>query len=443
MAMYKNLDRVEEELIKLEMEVTEICLKGTGLVPATAKDYYRLNDIRKRIEDLTDGENTIHFNRRGQPEVMYRVTADSNKEMWLEGLADTLSGVSSSMSGSKHPFPAFQRNNKIRESFYVAKYPFSAVYTSNTVHINYAVGLYGLAPAHSGGGFTVSYDGICEELDAINSATLPSHFPSSMNDLVHKKQMPTWDEYGYLRIQMSRRAFEPYGNQVTGADEKGNLGKPAPYLYNNDYWPHTLNGTGPRTWRHNGKFTGISDLTGGCIEPSGGLFVKNGIIQLIDFTSVSVPLTKANMSSSSSYLKAVSTESGEYIDPSTVDGATVKAYCVDFESAPTASSQTPTIISDSIVNRDAGFYGNVNAKDVELKEGVNSNWKIETAGYLPFKSNPLSGRQYLRNADGSSFYAGLFGYWSSGSAARGSYLDGYSGTSYAGSYRGGRSASSD
>lgn len=441
MAMYKNLDRVEAELIKLEMEVTEICLRGTGLVPATAKDYYRLNDIRKRIEDLTDGENTIHFNRRGQPEVMYRVTADSNEEMYLEGLADTLTVSSSSMTGEKHPFPAFLRNNNIRESFYIAKYPFSAVYSNATAHINYAVGLYGLPPAHSTGGFTVSYDGICSELDAINSATLPSHFPASMNDLVHKKQMPTWDEYGYIRIQMSRRAFEPYGNQSSGGDVRGNVGKPAPYKYNN-YFPHTLNGTGPRTWRHNGKYTGISDLIGGLIEPSGGMFVKDGIIQLIDFTSVTVPLTKENISGNSSYLKAINTESGEYIAPSTVDGATIKAYCVDFESAPTNNKQ-PAIISDSITNRDGGFYGSVNATAVELKEGVNSNWKIETAGYLPFKSTPLTGRQYLRNADGETFIAGLFGAWTCGSYARGSCIYGYFGLSFYDIIRGGRSASSD
>lgn len=44
---------------------------------------------------------------------------------------------------------------------------------------------------------------------------------------------------------------------------------------------HTLTGSGPETWYHNGTFAGISDLNGNVWDWCGGLRLVNGEIQLL------------------------------------------------------------------------------------------------------------------------------------------------------------------
>ena len=64
--MAKNLDYIEKRVLELEQEVTDIHLRGAALVPSSKMDYLRLNEIRKELEDITDGENTLIGNMAGQ-----------------------------------------------------------------------------------------------------------------------------------------------------------------------------------------------------------------------------------------------------------------------------------------------------------------------------------------------------------------------------------------
>ena len=81
MALYKNLDYVEKRVLELEQEITDICLIGwTGsdsvwhFGPPSADAYARVDAIRRELEDITDGENTILFTPDGVPEPMYVYT---------------------------------------------------------------------------------------------------------------------------------------------------------------------------------------------------------------------------------------------------------------------------------------------------------------------------------------------------------------------------------
>lgn len=418
--MAKNLDYIEKRVLELESEVTEIHLRGTDLVPASKADYLRLDEIRKELEDITDGENTLIGNNAGQFEPAYTIEPKEG-EQFLNYWSDELTGAPTSKTGDKQVLPCFARNNHARKKFHVNKYKMSAVYTnSGTSHTNYPVGLYNMSPAHSSGGFSVSYDGVVTKMDQVNSSTFPTYMPSSMQDWCGKKHLITWDEYAYLCLLAKKYAFEPLGDTNQCADTKGVMGEPADYSqFENDIYKVRMarNGSGPNYWRHNGKYTGIASLVGGCRTMLSGLKVKSGIIQIIDFTTTDGVLSAADLKDSGTLWKAISAPDGSLIDPSTVDGSTVKAYCIDFPTTPTANNSTVTMISDEILIRDGGFYGQVQAKNVAIKEGLASHYLIELAGYMPFKNGGLAGYQYLRNAENSSFVALVGGYWYYGGGA--------------------------
>ena len=443
--MSRNLDYVEKRVLELERELTLIHLRGTDMIPEnSALTFVRIDDIRKEIEDLTDGENTVRFNHRGQASPMYRFVADENA--WDAAWADRLEEVPTSKTGTKHPLPCFQRNGALRRSFLVDKYSMVATYTGATAHVNRCIGLYDMPPAHSSGGFSVSYNGVVDEVEDLNAATLPTAFPSSLMDYVTDRHMITWDEYGFICLMYTRFGWQPSGNSLYGADPEGRLGDPAGYFYGNDYHPHTLTGSGPRQWRHNGRFTGIADLVGNVRTIASGLKVKDGIIQMIDFASNPETIAAANLKDSGTLWKAISTADGSFIDPATigtvVDEQTVKAYCIDMNQEMSANSGSHTI-SDEILIRDNGFYDSVHNDDVEFKEGLRKDWRIQLAGYAPFKDFKLNGQQYMRNAIGSAFVALFGGYWGNGTAAGPRSLVGYDGFSGAGTYIGSRLASPD
>ena len=442
--MAKNLDYIEKRVLELEQEVTDIHLRGAALVPSSKMDYLRLNEIRKELEDITDGENTLIGNMAGQFEPSYTVEPKEG-EQYLNYWPDELTGVSSSKTGEKLALPTFIRNMRVRKCFHVSKYKMSAIYNQNSpsTHTNYAVGLYNLSPAHSTGGFTVSYDGIVDKLNQINNSTFPSYMPESMQDYCKKKHLITWDEYGYLCLLAKKYAFEPLGNSSQGADTKGYMAPSAEYrraengLYKIS---QTRNGVGPNYWRHNGKFTGIADLVGNCRTLIAGAKIVSGIIQVIDFTNTDGLLTPSDLKSSGPLWKAIKTD-GTLIAPDTVNGSSVKAFCIDFVEQPTANSQKNTFISDEILIRDNGFYGIVSAKDVTLKEGLTANYLLELLGFLPFKNGGLAGSQYLRNTENLTTCCQVGGDWWHGSSAGLRYLYGYATFGYASNAIGALSAS--
>ena len=425
MALYKNLDYVEKRVLELEQEITDICLIGWTdsdsvwhFGPPSSDAYARVDAIRRELEDITDGENTILFTPDGVPEPMY-VYTPKNGEEYLGAWTTYLENTGASKTGAKEIVPTFLNKGYKKRKLYFNKYKCSAIYSDDSNHTNLIYGMYNMAPAHSNGGFTVSYTGVTQKLDSLNAASLPPHFPSALKKYVHRKHLMTWSEYGWLCLKFaSDLSFNPSGNTNYGADPSGRLASPAPYKTSN-YNPHTMNGMGPREWRHNGKLTGIADLVGGCRGIISGVKIKNGIVMIIDFTQQEADsLSSADLADSSSLWKAISVADGSLIDPATIDGETVKAYCIDMLQELTASGTGSHQISDEILIRDGGYYDSMDNADVEFKEGLRKEWKIQFIGLVPFSDGiALVGRQYMRNADSAVFVLILWGSWYSGSDA--------------------------
>ena len=127
-----NLDKVEARVLEIEREVTDIQLKGytdSGEVwrigPSSVMDCVRLNDLRRELEDITDGENTLHVNHRGQFHPVCRIPLEAKKGQyrdWSDHLtrnADT--------KDTKVIAP-FMRNGIVRKEFFVASF---VEYTTN------------------------------------------------------------------------------------------------------------------------------------------------------------------------------------------------------------------------------------------------------------------------------------------------------------------------
>ena len=445
MALYKNLDYVEKRVLELEQELTDICLIGWTdsasvwrFGPPSADAYTRVDAIRRELEDITDGENTVLFTPDGVPEPMYVYTPKDGEE-YLGAWTTYLENTGANKTGAKEVIPTFLNKGRKKERLYINKYKCSAIYSDDTNHTNLIYGMYNMAPAHSGGGFTVSYTGVTQKLDSINAASLPPHFPSSLKKYVHRKHLMTWSEYGWLCLKFaSDLSFNPSGNTNYGSDTAGRLASPAPYKYNNQYRPHTMNGRGPREWRHNGKFTGISDLVGGVRGLISGVKIKNGYIMVIDFTQQEADsLSSAELADSSSLWKAISVADGSLIDPATIDGETVKAYCIDMLQELTANNSGSHQISDEILIRDGGIYDSINNTDVEFKEGLRKEWKIQFIGLVPFSDGiALVGKQYMRNTDNAVFTLIPWGDWSYGSNAGPRYVNGTNSFGSAGNYIG-------
>ena len=431
MALYKNLDYVEKRVLELEQEITDICLigwtdsSGWHFGPPSSDAYARVDAIRRELEDITDGENTILFTPDGVPEPMYVYTPKDGEE-YLAAWSTYLENTGSSKTGTKGVIPTFLNKGYKKRKLYFNKYKCSAIYSDSTNHINLIYGMYNMAPAHSGGGFSVSYTGVTQKLDSINTASLPPHFPSSLKKYVHRKHLLTWSEYGWLCLKFaSDLSFNLTGNTNYGADVAGRMASPAPYL-TGGYRPHTMNGTGPREWRHNGKMTGIADLIGGARGMLSGVKVKNGIIQVIDFTQQEKDsLSSTELAEASQLWKAISVADGGYIDPATIDGNSVKAYCIDMNQSLSGNGSGSHKISDEILIRDNGYYDGVDNWLVEFKEGLRKEWKVQFIGLAPLSDGiQLNGRQFMRNADNAAFVLIPWGYWSYGTVAGARYVYG-------------------
>ena len=417
---YIDLDKMEERLKELELELRDIQLSSPNYIPSSKNAYLKIYDIGREIYDITRGENAVVLNRAGQAQVAYICRNIKNRGR-ASHWTDFLDNATEYNSGWEKVLPCFIRNNRIDEYFAINKYQATRLNDS----VNNLVGHYAMSPAHSNGGFNASYDGSIAEHDRVNALTPPTVMPDFMNDFVADQHLVTWDEWAYVLLMLKEYGFEPLGNANGGYDINGGYGQPANYVYNytNLNRPQTLNGTGPRTWRHNGKMTGIADICGNCRDILAGTSVNSGYFEFIDFRTTSGTLTASQLNSSSNLWKRIKSTDGTFIAPADVTGD-VKAYCVDFATTPTANSGTAHLISDTITHRDAGFYGYVRAESVTIKEGLRKDPKLEMLGVIPFKTSPLLGAQYMRNADGSRFIRNVGGTWYDGGIARSGYVIG-------------------
>ena len=404
LVQYKSQDYIKKRIEDIELRVTDICKAGTDLVPAD-ESYSELFSLRKELLDLTDGENTIMFDKAGRPAPAYVLRCD--KDARVDQYKDFLGPESTTYSSSwENVLPGFKINSKPIEYLLIQKYRM-VQYNGK----NYSVGLYMMPHAYSGGGFTVSYDGINSECNRINALA----FDEGLD--IHEI---TWDEYGILAAQFAKNIFEPHGNDNWGksSQDSSEIGAPTGYKYNENYI-HTLTGSGPLTWRHNGKPTGIADLRGNTRVVLSGIRTFGGEIQLIDFRSTTRALTSSELGNSSSLWKAIK-EGGELVTP-----GSDSTYKIDFLSVPEASGKVGHRISTTISNRaPSRFYSSILGKNVELAEGVATAPMLKYINLLPYDINPLLGQQYMINTAGESACLLAGANWDNGSSGGAAYRGG-------------------
>jgi len=201
-------------------------------------------DFRNRIEDASNGRNTLRFDDANQPSVMVRFVPNrESKKSYLYN--DSTSGI----------HQAFVIDGLVRP-FERAKYNFGRVGSTN-----YPVNLWGLTPAHS------QNFGTFQAL-AVNKGAGWS--------------LPSQAMEAYIALLSMRKAFESRGNTQYGfsherTDEFGIHASELESVGTR----HALTGTGPVTWRHDGTPFGVDGFVGNVWNWTGGLRTVEGAFQII------------------------------------------------------------------------------------------------------------------------------------------------------------------
>lgn len=216
--------------------------KSSGMTGITNLQFQK--DITARIEDASKGRNTVRFDDNKQPSVMVRFNPDR------EGSLAYLYGDS---TGGLHP--AFIIDGLVKP-FEVGKYPFGRVGSTN-----YPVCLRGLTPAHS--------------------QTFDQFQPLAVNKGAGFHLM-TNAEWAYITLLSMRKGFQCRGNTYYGkhhvrTDEFGIMSSETESIGTR----HTLCGTGPVSWSHDGTPFGVYEMVGNVWLWVGGFRILNGEIQVL------------------------------------------------------------------------------------------------------------------------------------------------------------------
>ena len=198
--------------------------------------------LKKAVEKLSQGENTVIFDDDGIPSVMVRVPAMTCAEL-LPG-------------GSQGLHPAFQCGEKPIREVWVSKY-------LNTL-----------------------VDGHAASLPMAEPANLP-HFDAACASVACKGkgwQLMPFQLRAAILLDCLRRGVYPSGNTDRGHD----------YYAWNEVGVATaegkvLTGSGPLSWTSNGKASGIWDLSGNMNEWDCGFRLMNGEIQFMPMEALMDP----------------------------------------------------------------------------------------------------------------------------------------------------------
>ena len=230
-----------EHITDIEKALTE-AWKAEGMTGIANIQTQR--DFRDRIEDASYGRNIVRFDDANQPSILVRFVP--NKEAKKSFLySDSTSGI----------HQAFIIDNLVRP-FERAKYNFGRVGSTN-----YPVNLYGLTPAHSW------------NFDQFQAMAVAKGAGWSL---------PSQAMEAYIALLSMRKAFQSRGNTYFGysherPDEVGIMSSELESVGTR----HTLTGTGPVSWRHDGTPFGVDGFVGNVWNWTGGRRLNVGEIQVI------------------------------------------------------------------------------------------------------------------------------------------------------------------
>lgn len=252
------------------------------------------DSLRQSVEAATNGEQTVLYTAKGQPTFM-NVIKKFN-----------MSTIDASLSGTH---PAFIVNSVEKDAIFVGAY-------EGVLKNGELLSLPNQSPSHTQ---------LLATLDAAVKANGAGH------------HLITNAEWSAIALQSYKAGTLPKGNTYYGrsADDATQLGRRVDGLDAaagiTTGLPMTLNGSGPVSWRHNGKYNGIADLAGNLNEFTLGVRLVNGEIQIIAGNDVAAATT--DYSASSNAWKAIDGRSGDLITP---DGNGTTQYSVKFATSGAA-----------------------------------------------------------------------------------------------------------
>lgn len=232
--------------------------------------------LAKAIEAATGGDCTVLYTAKGQATHMRKIKKFD------------LSTIDSSMSGTH---PAFIVDGVEKSAIYIGMYPGSVVNGE-------LLSLPNTAPS-----------------TGLNYDTLINFAKANGNG----HHLMTNAEWAALALLSYKNQTQPSGNtwwgqSVEDATKKGQRvdGLDAGNTDSTKVGT-TLTGSGPVSWRHNGKYTGVSDLAGNTFEYVTGLRTVKGEIQIMINNNAAILAT--DHSSTSASWKAIDGLTGDFITP--------------------------------------------------------------------------------------------------------------------------------
>ncbi len=311
-----------KHITDVEKALTEIW-KSLGMTGITDTTVQR--EFINRIEDASNGRNTVRFDAANQPSIMVRFVPNrESKKSYLYN--DSTSGI----------HQAFVIDNLVRP-FERAKYNFGRVGSTN-----YPVNLWGLTPAHSW------------NFDQFQAMAVAKGDGWSL---------PSQAMEAYIALLSMRKAFEVRGNTYYGysherPDEFGIMASELESVGTR----HTLTGTGPVTWRHDGTPFGVDGIVGNVWNWTGGLRLVDGALQII-------PNNDACGSKRTVAAHAVgSTEWREFLQNGTL--VTPEALLSAWADA-TPYAENAVVMSGGIRYRATGAH----TSDSTTEPGVGASWE--------------------------------------------------------------------
>ena len=372
-----STQELDKKRRNLEMMITEACLRGSDLVP-TAEDKVMIQLWGEELFRMSEGKNQVLFDKAGRVHIMVNFYADSKARLDYLSQSNTL--FNSGDAGLSSVHPAFIVNNAPIRGFRLDKYQWPRVNGKN-----YCASLYGLPPAYSGGGITMSYDGMHSGVDAVNGAATD---PDGI-----KMHVQTRAEFSYLALLSAVKAFQCRGNTLSGKahDKTSEAGAPCGYMYNGKPI-HTATGTGPLTWYSDGTPWGVADLVGNVTEWASGYKMNEGEMYFMPNNDAADTVASEHAIGGSKWKALLS--DGSFVAPGT--DLTMK---YDYTADPGTSGEKTFELTDTLRFKQTveDPYGAVTLASLTAHEGLTVPTYLRLLMAFPLLTGTPKGTAFMRN----------------------------------------------